>query len=480
MTRRYDVAIIGAGFAGSILAWILARQGRSVALIDAETHPRFAIGESSTPIADLLLRRLGQQHGLGDLVSLSTYGSWRADHAELSCGLKRGFSYYVHHPGKEFSERDDHNHSLVVAASANDAVADTHWFRAETDRFLFQRAISAGVGDWTGHRVEVRPRQPEHRLLLTRNGNESSELESDWVVDASGRSAVLARLAGAADRVSELKTCTYSVFAHYANVGRWTPHLQRLGLDRGDDPFDPDDAAQHHLLGEGWLWMLRFNNGITSVGLTSPSKQPTLDWSRYPSLAGLFQEAFVVAPPGGPSSSGRIQGFFDPVIDERRLMLPTAAATIDPLHSTGIAHALAGVDRVANIILGDDDQGRRKLTEQYRGAVVQEAKVLDRIVHAAYQTMNDFPRFVAACMLYFAGAIRCEERYGEGEFPAQLWNTDDASFVQVLSQSCDRLLSSEPTERVIGEIRRAIEPWNTAGLLDPSANHRYAYTATKR
>ena len=25
---------------------------------------------------------------------------------------------------------------------------------------------------------------------------------------------------------------------------------------------------QHHLTETGWLWMLRFNNGITSVGLT--------------------------------------------------------------------------------------------------------------------------------------------------------------------------------------------------------------------
>ena len=72
---KYDVAIIGSGFAGSILAWILAKRGRRVALIDSIQHPRFAIGESSTPIADMLLRHLGEKHSISQLVDLATYGT---------------------------------------------------------------------------------------------------------------------------------------------------------------------------------------------------------------------------------------------------------------------------------------------------------------------------------------------------------------------------------------------------------------------
>ena len=55
MTRRYDIIVVGSGFSGSLLAWILASQGRSVLLIDRSKHPRFAVGESSTPTADFLL-----------------------------------------------------------------------------------------------------------------------------------------------------------------------------------------------------------------------------------------------------------------------------------------------------------------------------------------------------------------------------------------------------------------------------------------
>ena len=50
------------------------------------------------------------------------------------------------------------------------------------------------------------------------------------------------------------------------------------------DPFDPDDAAQHHLLGDSWMWALRFNNGITSLGWVSQNSErtPTLRPSAIP------------------------------------------------------------------------------------------------------------------------------------------------------------------------------------------------------
>ena len=48
------IMIIGSGFGGSILAAILAKAGIRVMLVDHQSHPRFAIGESSTPTANLI------------------------------------------------------------------------------------------------------------------------------------------------------------------------------------------------------------------------------------------------------------------------------------------------------------------------------------------------------------------------------------------------------------------------------------------
>ena len=58
MSERCEIAIVGSGFAGSLMARVLATIGYDVVLLERGTHPRFAIGESSTPLASLSLERL--------------------------------------------------------------------------------------------------------------------------------------------------------------------------------------------------------------------------------------------------------------------------------------------------------------------------------------------------------------------------------------------------------------------------------------
>ena len=64
INKRYDIAVIGAGFAGSLTALGLDRLGYNVILVEKATHPRFAIGESSTPIADMILRDIADRYDL--------------------------------------------------------------------------------------------------------------------------------------------------------------------------------------------------------------------------------------------------------------------------------------------------------------------------------------------------------------------------------------------------------------------------------
>src|SRR4029453_84085 len=57
------------------------------------------------------------------------------------------------------------------------------------------------------------------------------------------------------------------------------------GVERGDalvpsaetPPYPIDDAAVHHVFPGGWIWVLRFNNGLTSAGAPRP----------HPPAAGL-------------------------------------------------------------------------------------------------------------------------------------------------------------------------------------------------
>src|SRR5258708_2211792 len=99
---QYDIAIVGSGFAGSLFAMIARRLGRSVILIERGSHPRFAIGESSTPLADLLLEELAVRYDLPRLLPLCKWGTWQKTYPNIAAGLKRGFSFYHHRRGERF------------------------------------------------------------------------------------------------------------------------------------------------------------------------------------------------------------------------------------------------------------------------------------------------------------------------------------------------------------------------------------------
>src|SRR5690242_14057909 len=135
-----DIAVVGSGFAGSLTALALMRRGRRVALIERGRHPRFAIGESSTPLANLLIEELADRYELPRIRPFSKWGSWQQVRPDVACGLKRGFTFFFHEPGERFPDDPDHRRQLLVAASPHDEIADTHWYRPEFDQALAEEA----------------------------------------------------------------------------------------------------------------------------------------------------------------------------------------------------------------------------------------------------------------------------------------------------------------------------------------------------
>src|SRR5450755_2061855 len=145
LNDTYDVAIVGSGFGGSLLAMIAHQLGRSVILLEKGKHPRFAIGESSTPLSNILLEQLTTRYRLPNLTPLSKWGSWEKANPQIACGLKRGFTFYHHTLGAPSTPDPDHQSQLLVAASPHDAIADTHWYRADVDHFFVRQAQQIGV-----------------------------------------------------------------------------------------------------------------------------------------------------------------------------------------------------------------------------------------------------------------------------------------------------------------------------------------------
>src|SRR5690242_21210709 len=103
MTASFDLAILGSGFAGSLTAMIAQRLGLRVILLERGQHPRFVIGESTSPLTNLLLEEIADEYDLPRLRPLTSFGAWKQAYPDLPVGLKRGFSFYSHAPGWRFT-----------------------------------------------------------------------------------------------------------------------------------------------------------------------------------------------------------------------------------------------------------------------------------------------------------------------------------------------------------------------------------------
>jgi FADH2 O2-dependent halogenase len=486
-----DVAILGAGFAGSVLALVLQRIGRRPVLIERGVHPRFAIGESSTPLANLSLEELGRRYDLPQLFSLSEYGRWQKAHPKLACGLKRGFSYFQHQAGRAFEPTPKHDMELLVAANPNDEVAETHWFREQFDHFLVQEVQRAGIPYYDRTEVQSLERSSSWRLRGNRMDRDFTAI-AKFIIDATGPASLLAKAEEIDTRPTRIRTNCWSVYSHFTGVPRWETILAELGGNTVEYPFRADDAALHHLLEDGWIWVLPFNNGITSVGVAydgdrrpmNATDPPEMIWAdllqRYPSLA----RHFAAACPAQPFvRTGRLQRCAECVVGPDWAMLSHAAYFLDPFFSGGIAHSLLSIERLADIL--ENHWDRPSLPEQlqrYQAALLREVDFLDLLIHGCYQTFGRFPLFAAYSMYYFAAAILNETRRRAGE--AGPWSgflsADWPGLHEAVRRTHDELprLTVADTQGLQERVVRDINSINPAGLCDPRKNNMYPFVAT--
>ena len=492
-----DVLIIGSGFGGSLTALILDRIGLSTLLVDRDSHPRFAIGESSTPAADLILSDLAQRYGLSELEPLTQYGTWRATYPELTCGLKRGFSYFHHRPGEEFEPHDDHRNELLVAASSNDDVSDTHWLRSDIDGFLAGRCESAGIVVLDQTTLRSIKRRHSWDIEGSRGGT-PVRIHAQFLIDASGAGVALARHLKLKNDPDELTTRSHAVYGHFANVVPWSDVLRETGARLVDHPFCCDHAALHQILDDGWMWQLRFDNDIVSAGFVLSGKQPpesgrmdagtvwTRCQQRYPSIARQFASAEIVDPPLGLQLTGRLQRFFERAAGDGWAALPNTAGFVDPLHSTGIAHTLAGIERICRILeeCWSSDALTDRLAE-YSDSIQAELRMIDRLVEGSYASFGRFPLMVSWSMLYFAAATTWEHNRSDRNTTAQsaLFCADDLKFVRLIERlraeldQALRTADATATRAFEDGVATAIGPWNVAGLCDRSVCNMYRSTA---
>ncbi len=167
-------------------------------------------------------------------------------------------------------------------------------------------------------------------------------------------------------------------------------------------------------------------------------------------------------------------------------MLPHSAYFIDPLLSTGNAHSLLGLERLA---LGlEEHWGRPSLKDSligYQDALRREIEFIDRLVHGCHSVWSHFELLTACMMYYFAGATYSEarRRAGEDERDDEFLLSHDAALRSAVEQGCaaaQRLgeagvPSAADIAAFAGRVSADIEPYNLAGLCDAKKRNRYAF-----
>lgn len=483
-----DVAIVGSGFAGSLTALALLRRGRRVVMVERGRHPRFAIGESSTPLANLLIEELADRYDLPAIRAFSKWGSWQRARPDVSCGLKRGFSFFFHRPGEPFSDGPDHQRQLLVAASPHDEIADTHWYRPEFDQALAREAEAAGAIYLDATRLDRLQQNRDLSVLEGEREGRPVRINAGFVIDASGPRGFLHRALGLAETPLRWLPATQGLYTHFEGVERW----DRLSPSSEPPPYPVDDAAVHHLFPGGWIWILRFNNGLTSAGaaLTDPladaigAADGAAAWRRLlatvPSVAEQFRSARPVLPfvhaPRVAFRSARVAG-------PRWALLPSAAGVIDPLLSTGFPLTLLGVLRLVDLLEHNvPGRARDAALLAYEQTTLAELDTTERLVGALYATMDDPPLFKRLSLMYFAAASFSEtvRRLGRPDQAPGFLLREHPLFGPELA-ACAELAASAPRGAprlaLEGRIDRAIEPFDTAGLLDRGRRDWYPVVA---
>lgn len=343
MPERTDVAVIGGGPAGATMASLLARDGHRVVLLEKDEHPRFHIGESLLPHNMKILRELGLEDRLAGLGVFKPGADFTSDAAREKRHEIR-FDEALDVP-------DGCGHAWQVR-------------RSEFDRMLFDHAADCGARSFQKARVtgvDFEGGEPE---LTVRHAGAEQRLKSRFVVDASGRGALLSKRFGLQQRNREHGTA--ALYGHFRNVPR------RDGEAAGNISI--------YWFEHGWIWMIPLADGVMSVGAVC---DPAYLRGRGRDVEGFLfgtlalnphaAERMKTAEPVSPiTATGNYSYFSRQMMGGKWLLVGDAGMFVDPVFSSGVFFAMYSARLGADIVraeLAGDVRAAVRARKTYRRKV---------------------------------------------------------------------------------------------------------------
>lgn len=311
MSERCDVIVIGGGPGGSATAKFLADANLDVVLMERERHPRFHVGESLLPHSLPILEELGV------LEKVQEIGLFKPGAEFISEDGKRQMVFDF---GRALTPGPDHAYQVP---------------RAKFDEILFNCARDAGVRAFEEMTATIVSCDDSGAVVTGRlsDGTER-RFEADFLIDASGRSTVSAKMRG--EERPDRRTSSAAIFGHFTGVARVS------GPEGGN--------IRIHLTHPGWMWLIPLPNGITSIGLVVPGEDLA---QREGSIEDFYQARMVrnpamaqslknAQPVGSLSTTGNFSYRATRSYAPGLIRVGDAYGFIDPIFSSGIHLALEG------------------------------------------------------------------------------------------------------------------------------------------
>lgn len=466
MQRNYDVVVAGSGIAGSITALVLQQSGIRTLVVERDSHPRFAIGESTLPTTTFLLRRMAERYGIPELAEICSYEGLRKN--GCAAWPKQIFWFGVHREGLPLETR----HECVNEALLAPLGPDVHMVRSDVDAFLASLLGRYHV-DYVEHAgVVAFDAHADHAQLKIRTPDGEFDVRAQLVVDATGHASGLARQLALRDPQPRLHTDTRSIFGHFrgardldAALGGANPGMR----------FRRQAGTQHHCFAGGWFWVIPFDNDITSVGLQldrrvfprqdglSPHDEFRAFIERFPDVRAHLGDLEAVCP---LVATDRIQFTSHTLLADRFIATPHAATFVEPLFSTGIMLTLSFIDRLAPALKAAHARNDWR-TEQFRFVerlLFAEVEQIDRLVDGTIRSFRDYDLFkqywrawVIGTFVQYGCCVLADGATTEGPM---LYGAGMPGFVQSLQRMyelvCD---ATQPAAKQAAAVKQLIDPW---------------------
>jgi flavin-dependent dehydrogenase len=414
MEHDYDVVIMGGAFSGAATALMLKRKRPSARLLIIEKTTQFdrKVGESTTEASSCYMTRiLGLTHYLGH-------------HQLAKHGLRFWFS---NRPNQRLDDCTE------VGARYQARLQTFQVDRSTLDSHLLELAVQASCDLW-------RPAKVINWDLNAGNGQQVTAIVDGaernvtcrWIVDASGRAAMLSRKLGHFRQNTEHPI--NAVWGRFTGVKQWDSYEWREKFpDYMNACRTAREWATNHLMGRGWwCWIIPLRGGDVSAGIVYDRrifKLPegaTLGERLHTHILGnpvgreIFGAAKIIE--GDVRALSMLPYHSEKVCDDGWATVGDAAGFIDPLYSPGLDFcsytSYYVADLLSRALTGEKVADRlRYYNEQYP---VMYRYWFETLFKDKYFYMGDAELMSAGLLLdvssYYAGLVIPLYRDPETEF----------------------------------------------------------------